>query len=369
VRHQDLLDRENLPWCIIPDHGGAVGVVSVSSSLLACLPRSYVLVNTELPNRPFRKARSIAEKYPATRSQIEEFQTQPPSEKGRPGAGPCIRLVLIIVTIIMFLNDASALYEALRSSKADVDLSSKSLGLHYRCAIIVSVGLQLNPTLLRLNLQCNHFGNSDAAAIAEALKVNSSLQQLNLNQNDIGASGAEAIAKALKVNNSGLQQLNLRYNHIGDSGAAALAKALKVYSSLQDLSLRENEIGASGAASVTQALMRHSTLRRLDLLGNDIGDSGAMAIEESLERSFLGLAQNVNTCFPEVLLRTSLLTNKHRFLCALNEDGFRSVSMNDVPPALWPHALGKVSAYPSLIFHLVLQIPVIDPPESVSNYS
>jgi hypothetical protein len=42
----------------------------------------------------------------------------------------------------------SAQYEALRS-KADLDLSSKSL--KYQGAIVVSVGLQLNPTLLSLN--------------------------------------------------------------------------------------------------------------------------------------------------------------------------------------------------------------------------
>jgi hypothetical protein len=81
-----------------------------------------------------------------------------------------------------------------------------------------------------------------------------------------------------------------------------------------------------------------------------------MAIEESLERSFLGLTQNMNTRFPEVLLESRLLTKKYRFLCALSEAGFRSFIMNDVPPALWPHAIAKVSEYPSLIFHLVLQI-------------
>jgi hypothetical protein len=244
-------------------------------------------------------------------------------------------LVIIIIIIIMEPCEASALYEALRS-KADVNLGWRSL--KYQGVVVVSVGLQLNPTLLRLYLSRNFFGDSGAAAIAEALKVNSSLQQLDLSYNKIGDSGAAAIAEALKVNST-LQQLDLSYNQIGDSGAAAIA----------------------------EALMRHSTLRHLYLRYNSVGHSGAMAIEESLERSFLGLTQNVNTRFPEVLLDSILLTKKHRFLCALWKDGFRSFIMNDVPPALWPHALAKVRVYPSFIFHLFLQIPVKDPPESVSK--
>jgi Leucine-rich repeat (LRR) protein len=232
-------------------------------------------------------------------------------------------------------HHAYCLYKDLRS-KADVDLSSSHLT--YESAIVVSVGLQLNPTLLRLNLQYNQIRDSGAVAIAEGLKVNWSLQKLVLRSNTIDAAGAAAIAEALKVN-SILQQLNLYRNLIGDSGAAAIAEALQVNSSLQQLDLQENHIG----------------------------DSGAAAIEDSLELSFLGFAQKVNASFPEVLLESSLLTEKYRFLCALREGGYRSFILNDVPPALWPHALAKVNVCPSLIFHLVLQIPVKDPPESVSK--
>jgi hypothetical protein len=103
-----------------------------------------------------------------------------------------------------------------------------------RGAVVVSVGLQLNPTLLRLNLFPNIFGDSGVAVIAEALKVNSSLQTLNLRSNRITESGAAALAESLKVNAS-LQKLDLGWNNIGDSGAVALAEALKVNSSLKQL--------------------------------------------------------------------------------------------------------------------------------------
>jgi Ran GTPase-activating protein (RanGAP) involved in mRNA processing and transport len=155
--------------------------------------------------------------------------------------------------------------------------------------------------------------------------------------------------------NSSLQKPDLTGNNIECSGAEAMAEALKVNSVLQELGLGFNKIGDSGATSIAQVLMRHSTLRHLSLSGNAIGNAGVVAIEQSLERSFLGLEQNLNARFPQVVHEK--LTRKHRFLYALSDVGFRSFILNDVPPALWPHALAKVSVFPSLIFHLLLQIP------------
>jgi Ran GTPase-activating protein (RanGAP) involved in mRNA processing and transport len=288
-------------------------------------------------------------------------------------------IVIVIVIVVMQPLEASALYEDIRR-KTDVDFSA----IHFRCihVIVMSVGLQLNPTLLRLNLRncaLNHcgaeaiaealkgnsvlqklelwhtrIGGSGAAAIADALRVNSVLQDLGLGYNRIGDSGAAAIAEALKVNSS-LQKLELGDNRIGDSGAAAIAEALKVNSVLQKLGLSYNKIGDSGDVALARALMQHSTLRQLNLCTFKFGDSGAAAIEELLERSLLQLEQAWNGIFPKVLNNGS--TRKYHFLCALSDTGFRSFIVNDVPPALWPHALARVTMYPSLIFLLLLQIP------------
>jgi hypothetical protein len=183
--------------------------------------------------------------------------------------------------------------------------------------------------------------------------VNSTLQQLNMSANGIGDSGAAAVAEALMVNFS-LKKLDLGNIDLGDDGAEDIAKALKVNSVLEELGLSSNGIGDSGAASIARALMRNTSLRQLDLCDNDIGDAGAAAIEESLELSFLGLDQNLNAHFPEILCGG--LTWKYNFLYALRDTGFRSFIVNDGPPALWPHALAKVSAYPALIFHLLLVV-------------
>jgi hypothetical protein len=289
---------------------------------------------------------------------------------------------LVDIIIIMEPSDASALYEKLRS-ESEVDCTGTLLEIDG--AVVVSVGLQLNPTLLRLALRGCDIDASDAMVIAEALKVNSTLQMLNLNSNNrMGDSGVAAIAEALKVNSS-LRRLWLCGNYIEDSGATAIAEALKVNSSLQKLSLGDNQIYASGAealaealelnstlqqldlscnqiwdsgaALIARALLRHPTIHQLDLRYNYVRDAGVAAIEESLERSFLGLEQNLNAHFPEVLLEAEQLTMKYHFLYALSGTGFRSFNMNDVTPALWPHALASVSTYPALIFHLLPQIP------------
>jgi hypothetical protein len=90
--------------------------------------------------------------------------------------------------------------------------------------------------------------------------------------------------------------------------------------------------------AIVRALSQHSTLQQLDLQDNNIGLADVAAIEQSLDRSFLRL----NAHFPEVLFDTVLQTWKYRFLCALSNKGFRSFIQNDVPPALWPHALAGI---------------------------
>jgi pantoate kinase len=107
----------------------------------------------------------------------------------------------------------NVMYDMLRS-ECNIDLTqSISIdisNIRYDRAVVVSVGLQLNPTLLSLTftLSWNGAGDSGVAAIAEALKVNSTLQLLNLDCNKIGDSGAVAIVEALKVNST-LQALGL----------------------------------------------------------------------------------------------------------------------------------------------------------------
>jgi hypothetical protein len=253
--------------------------------------------------------------------------------------------------------------------------------LYTRCGykaavIIVAVALQLNTSLRELHFWIE-IGDSGAAAIAEALKLNTSLQRLDTNNNKIGDSGATAIAEALKLNTS-LQRLNLCYNDIGDSGAAAIAEALKLNTSLQVLDLYRNKIGDSGAAAIAEALKLNASLWKLGLTRNEIGDSGAAAIVEALKLNssvrelylggntfgytgiakaleFLLARQHVNPR-PILVIFSDGITVKVRFLERLLRKGFTTFLVDAVPPSLLPHALAKVSNFPSLLLHLVRQM-------------
>jgi hypothetical protein len=197
---------------------------------------------------------------------------------------------------------------------------------------------------------CHTVTSQGVIFVAAALRLNSTLVRLSLIGSRINDSGAAAIADSLKLNST-LQELVLGWNCIGDVGAVAIAEALKLNTSLQKLSLNVNLIKDSGATAIAGALQRNSTLLQLNLEGKSITDLGVKAIVESLELSFL-LEQNVNV--PVVCLSTK--NEKLRFLNALSKGGFKSFIANDVPPALCPHALAKVSTYPSLMFHLLRQV-------------
>jgi hypothetical protein len=146
-------------------------------------------------------------------------------------------LVFLFVVVIIIMDPseqkASALYEALRS-KAEVCCSNR--WLCSRGAVVVSVGLQLNQTLLNLTLRWNAIGGSRAAAIAEALKGELNTPAAESFVGSIGDSGAAAIAEVLKVSST-LPQLKLESSCICALGATAIGEALKVNSSLQVLFL------------------------------------------------------------------------------------------------------------------------------------
>jgi hypothetical protein len=274
-------------------------------------------------------------------------------------------------------SGAAAIAEALtlNTSLQRLNLRNSSIGSSGTAAI--AEALKLNTSLQRLDLYGNEIGASGAAAVAEALKLNTSLEILYLHRNEIGDSGAAAIAEALKLNTS-LQRLYLHRNEIGDSGAAAVAEALTLNTSLEILSLYNNKIGDSGAAAIAAALKLNASLWQLVLARNEIGDSGAAAIVEALKLNssvrelclvdntfgyagsakaleFLLARQHVNPR-PILVIVSDGATAKVVFFERLLRKGFTTFLVDAVPPALLPHALAKVSNFPSLLLHLLRQM-------------
>lgn len=141
--------------------------------------------------------------------------------------------------------------------------------------------LEVNTTLLTLDLWGNKICDEGAGLLADALTVNDALTSLNIRYNHVEKDGAEAFAAALKQNLV-LQTLDLWGNKVGGEGAALLADALHHNRSLTDLNLRGNEIDDKGAEQMATALQVNRGLTTLDLSSNLITDKSVRTISTAI---------------------------------------------------------------------------------------
>ena len=59
--------------------------------------------------------------------------------------------------------------------------------------------LQVNTSLVHLNLSDNYLGEKGGVALGEALAKNSSIKEIFLKGNELGDEGIQAVCKALQV--------------------------------------------------------------------------------------------------------------------------------------------------------------------------
>jgi hypothetical protein len=123
---------------------------------------------------------------------------------------------------------------------------------------------------------------SNVILLSKALEINKSVVILDLYGNSIGNEGAIAIASALKINKT-LTKLSLHDNRIGDDGAIAIARALETNTTLTNLSLAFNRIETEGIYTLATALKINTTLTRLDFSGNKGIGAGYGLIREILK--------------------------------------------------------------------------------------
>ena len=139
-------------------------------------------------------------------------------------------------------------------------------------AKLIANAIDVNTTLLILDISCNTLSDEGAVAISECLKMNNVLQELNLSKNEITSVGATRIAKALEKNRT-LQKLDISCNTLSDEGAAAISECLKTNNVLVELSLAENEISSKGAMTIVEAMSFNRTLIKLNILCNPLSES------------------------------------------------------------------------------------------------
>ncbi|XP_005163972.1 MHC class II transactivator isoform X2 [Danio rerio] len=124
-------------------------------------------------------------------------------------------------------------------------------------------------SLLCLDLDKNHIGDSGAEKLSGVLHFLECLKLLILSQNLIGDAGVGKLAQALASVPS-LQTLRLYGNAIADSGAEHLALALPDMKSLQDLDVKFNKFTDIGATKLSAALKNCPGMKSLELWNNCI---------------------------------------------------------------------------------------------------
>lgn len=121
----------------------------------------------------------------------------------------------------------SSLYNLLTNANSYLTgLCLKYCFLDTRSVYFLSKALEVNRTLVKLDLSCNGLSPIMGVYIVRSLKNNVTLTDLNLSKNCLNDDFAEALADMLRVNEI-IWKVDLSYNPIGEQGAKAILKAIK----------------------------------------------------------------------------------------------------------------------------------------------
>ncbi|XP_056869727.1 leucine-rich repeat-containing protein 34-like [Takifugu flavidus] len=169
-----------------------------------------------------------------------------------------------------------------------------------------------NRTLCRLRLSGNKIGDSGGMLLAMMLQINNSLMELELSACDLGIQSVITFANVLKSNrslrcvdfsrsllngheeywvvhisnmlvvNSSLLELHLGMTGMADTGMERLAEGLKLNHSLRYLDLQYNGVSCDGAYHLANVLRKNPTLDVIDLSFNRLEDEGGIYLSKAL---------------------------------------------------------------------------------------
>ena len=146
------------------------------------------------------------------------------------------------------------------------------------CAVSLARTLQVNQTLVQVNLTNKLTSAVGVQQLVDTLMVNSTLRDLSLAGNMLEDDSAEILAEYFKANKA-LVRLNLGANGITDHGAIFLAESLRRNTSLEVLVLAGNlSFGNPGVLSLCETLKINNTLAKLDLSGSSLDDDGVQSL-------------------------------------------------------------------------------------------
>ena len=184
------------------------------------------------------------------------------------------------VTLRNYLSSSLCTIEQLVLRKSDID--------DYEAAAFMNA-FEKNKSVHTLNLSQNRIGEAEnlnvvqpdfttgGEAIAEMLNVNLTLVRLDLSWNLLRLESAVTLAESLILNYH-LIDLNVSYNACGEDGAMAFGKVLHANRTLKTLDLSYNNVGTKGAMVLANAITANNTLSLLKLNGNAIGKDGGRVL-------------------------------------------------------------------------------------------
>ncbi|KAH7031781.1 hypothetical protein BKA57DRAFT_401057 [Linnemannia elongata] len=190
------------------------------------------------------------------------------------------------------------LFEALSENTTLKELYASGHSLDAAAAKKLSMALELNSTLERLNIGNDRMGGNGEVvkALAEGLAKNKGLVRLDMENKGLGGHGSgddgessvKALAEALEKNTD-LQELNLARNKMTDQDIDVICKALANNRGLKVLDFSLNSFGEHGTRAIAALLAGDSTtedgvgLREIDLSDNELTEEGGMAIGQALK--------------------------------------------------------------------------------------
>ncbi|XP_046364134.2 leucine-rich repeat-containing protein 74B-like [Haliotis rufescens] len=156
----------------------------------------------------------------------------------------------------------------------DEELNMQHHGLGAVGVKVMSFPLQINTSVVNLNLEDNWMEGEGGVYVSAMLKDNCFISELNIAWNKLGRRGALAVCDML-MSNTTLEVLDLTGNQITDAEAQYIADALNENNRVRILKLGHNQLGDASAALLGPAICENDTVEEIDLSWNYFRPKGA----------------------------------------------------------------------------------------------
>ncbi|CAD8139760.1 unnamed protein product [Paramecium octaurelia] len=159
---------------------------------------------------------------------------------------------------------------------------------------LLMTGINLDISIIELNLSHNKIGDQGVIRIAKYLMRSEILLKLDLSNNAIGLVGSKNLAYALLFNKS-LEHLNLSLNSFNDIAGANFFSKLSQNKSIQHLNLSANQLGSLTAEMLEVYLSDSScTLQSLNISNNNFSENNDNKDKNIYEKLKTGLTKNTS---------------------------------------------------------------------------